>query len=164
MTPAILKRLLLRELATTRRELEAYEHEADIWACPPGIQNSAGTLALHIAGNLQHFIGAQLGGTGYVRDRDGEFGKRDVPRAELDADLARAAESVAKTLDALDPARLEQPYALEVAGVRPPTGVFLYHLAVHLGYHLGQMDYHRRLVTGQGATVGALSVPALMEQ
>jgi uncharacterized damage-inducible protein DinB len=164
MITDILKRILLRDLDTLRREIAAYRREEDLWAVPVGIQNSAGTLARHAAGNLQHFIGAQLGGTGYVRDRDAEFAATTVPRRDLEAELTRAMQSVRTTLDALPPERLHEPYPLEVGGVRPPTGMFLVHLATHLAYHLGQVDYHRRLVTGKGDTVGAQSVPALLAE
>ena len=75
--------ILDRELRTLRRELEAYPDERQLWQEVPGLPNSAGTLALHLTGNLQHYIGACWGGTGYVRNRDAEFGQRDVPRSEL---------------------------------------------------------------------------------
>jgi hypothetical protein len=80
----------------------------------------------------------------------------------LDAGLAQAMDAVRETLDALAPERLAESYPLEVGGVRPATGMFLVHLATHLAYHLGQVDYHRRLVTGEGTTVGAQSLPALL--
>ena len=156
-----LRRILLRDLATLRREVEAYGRESDLWTCPAGITNSAGTLALHLAGNLRHFIGAQLGGTGYVRDRDAEFNDRNVPRAVLISHIEDAARAVDQTLRMLPEARLAEPYPLEVGGTRPETGLFLQHLATHFAYHLGQVDYHRRLVTGGTATVGAQSVPEL---
>ena len=156
-----LRRILLRDLATLRREVEAYGRESDLWTCPAGIANSAGTLALHLAGNLRHFIGAQLGGTGYVRDRDAEFNDRNVPRAVLISHIEDAARAVDQTLRTLPEARLAEPYPLEVGGTRPETGLFLQHLATHFAYHLGQVDYHRRLVTGGTATVGAQSVPEL---
>lgn len=155
------RRILLRDLAALRREIEAYEREADVWACPAGVTNSAGTLALHLAGNLRHFVGAQLGGTGYVRDRDGEFADRNVPRSTLLDHIARAADAVDQTLRRLPEARLAEPFPIEVGGVRLPTGTFLMHLATHLAYHLGQVDYHRRIVTGRPATVGAQAVPEL---
>lgn len=159
-----LRRILLRDLATLRREIEAYPHEADLWTCPAGVTNSAGTLALHLAGNLQHFVGAQLGGTGYVRDRDAEFADRNVPRAALLDRIARAADAVDRTLRGLPEARLAEPYPLEVGGVRLPTGLFLQHLATHFAYHLGQLDYHRRIVTGASAPVGAQAIPELARE
>jgi uncharacterized damage-inducible protein DinB len=162
MITDILKRILLRDLDAVRREIAAYAREEDLWKVPAGVQNSAGTLARHAAGNIQHFIGAQLGGTGYVRNRDAEFAAVTVPRRELEAELTRAMRSAGATLDALPDDRLAEPYPLEVGGVRPSTGMFLIHLATHLAYHLGQVDYHRRLVTAKGDTIGAQSVPALL--
>ena len=158
-----LRRILLRDLDTLRAELEAYPREEQIWEAPEGIPNTAGTLALHLAGNLHHYVGAVLGGMAYVRDRPGEFGDRDVPRAELLARIAAAREAVGRVLAALPEDRLADPFPVEVAGVTPPTDRFLMHLAVHFGYHLGQLDYHRRLVTGHAEGVGAQSVAALMD-
>ena len=82
ITPTLHK-LLRRELAAVRRSIEAYPDEASVWAERPGLPNTGGNLALHLAGNLQHFFGAVLAKTGYVRDRDSEFSRRGVPRAEL---------------------------------------------------------------------------------
>ncbi|MDQ8165840.1 MAG: DinB family protein [Gemmatimonadota bacterium] len=153
-----------RELATVRDELLAYPDTSAIWALPPGLPNSAGTLALHIAGNLRWFIGAQLGGTGYVRDRDAEFSSRDLERDELIRVIEAASDEVTRSLATLDDAQMNELFPLEVAGARLPTGRLIGHLAVHLGYHLGQMDYHRRIVTGVNKAVGALAPSALMDR
>jgi uncharacterized damage-inducible protein DinB len=153
-----------RELATVRDELLAYPDSASIWAVPAGLPNSAGTLALHIAGNLRWFIGAQLGGTGYVRDRDAEFSARNLERDELIRVIEAASDEVTRSLATFDDARMDEIFPLEVAGARLPTGRFIGHLAVHLGYHLGQMDYHRRIVTGVNKSVGALAPSALMDR
>src|SRR6185503_3972087 len=99
--------LLLRELVTLRKEIEAYPSDADLWRTVPGISNSGGTLALHLTGNLQHFIGGVLGQSGYVRNRDAEFGSRDVPREELLRQVDATIASVAAALHGLDPARLQ---------------------------------------------------------
>jgi uncharacterized damage-inducible protein DinB len=149
--------ILARDLAALRRELEAYPDERDLWATPPGVPNSAGTLALHLAGNLRHYVGAVLGGDGYVRDRDAEFARRDVPRAELAAGIAEAEAAVRRTLAALPDARLAEEFPQPVGERRIVTADYLVHLAAHLAYHLGQVDYHRRLVTGDGRGVGAVS-------
>jgi uncharacterized damage-inducible protein DinB len=146
-----------RDLTTLRMEVEAYPSDEALWRVAPGISNSGGTLALHLAGNLQHFIGALLGKSGYVRDRDREFGARDLPRQEVVGQVAQAMAVVAQTLAALSLARLEEPYPEPVAKVRVTTGDFLIHLASHLTYHLGQVDYHRRLITGGAPLSGALS-------
>lgn len=151
--------ILLRDLASLREEIAAYPDEGSLWALPPGISNSAGTLALHCAGNLQHFLGAVLGGSGYQRNRDAEFASRELPRQALVAELDRATSAVVQALEALPAAQLAEPYPLEFQGRRIETGRFLLHLATHLAYHLGQVDYHRRLVTGQGAIPGVVGIP-----
>lgn len=153
-----------RELATVRDQLLAYPDTAMIWAMPTGVPNSAGTLALHIAGNLRWFIGAQLGGSGYKRDRDAEFNLRNVDRDELVRHVEAAADEVTRGLATLEDARLDEPFPLEVGGVRLPTGRFIGHLAVHLAYHLGQIDYHRRIVTGVNKSLGSLAPSALADR
>src|SRR4051812_35442996 len=114
MIVVTIRALILRELRALSREVEAYPNEADLWALPPGIPNSAGTLALHVAGNLQHFIGARLGGTGYVRHRDVEFSRRDATRAELLEGLDAAARAVESTFARMSDADLAKPYPEEL--------------------------------------------------
>jgi uncharacterized damage-inducible protein DinB len=157
-------RLFGRELATVRDQLLAYPDTESTWALPNGLPNSAGTLALHLAGNLRWFIGAQLGGSNYVRDRDAEFALRGIARDELVRNIEAASDEVTRALAQLDDSTLEQPFPLEVGGVRLPTGRFIGHLAVHLAYHLGQMDYHRRVVTGVNKSLGALAPSALADR
>lgn len=147
--------IMARDLRALRRELEAYADERDLWRVQPGISNSAGNLALHLAGNLQYFIGTVLGGTGYVRDRDAEFNRRDVPRAELLKQVDAAIAAVA-LLSRLNDADLAKPFPQPVAGVTLATGDFLMHLTAHFTYHLGQIDYHRRLLTGDAAPIRAV--------
>jgi len=154
-----IKQLLLRDLDALDRELRAYPDAAAIWRPVPGIPNVGGTLALHLCGNLRHFVGTLLGGTGYVRDRDAEFSRRDVPVAALLAEVAATRVDVAATLDSLDDAALDATYPIEIAGKRLRTGLFLTHLTTHLAFHLGQADYHRRAVTGNPAGVGAVGIP-----
>lgn len=156
-----LRRCILRDLDTLADELGAYPDDATVWALPTGAPNSAGTLTLHIAGNLRHFIGATLGGNGYLRDREDEFGRRGTPRVELLALIVEARGEIDEALRALDPTRLDEIFPLAIGETRLPTDRFLVHLAIHLGYHLGQVDYHRRLVTGDGTSVGAMGVAAI---
>lgn len=155
------RRLLRRDLAALADQLDAYPEERMLWQAVPGIANTGGTLALHLAGNLRHFIGAQLGGTGYVRDRDAEFGSRDVPRAELKRTIDAAQRETDGTLAKLDAATLDRPYPVAVGGATLTIGQFLLHLAVHFGYHLGQLDYHRRVVSN-GASVKGMQSPAAL--
>lgn len=161
MSTADVSRLINRELTSLRDELLAYPDEADLWKVPKGVPNSAGNLALHLVGNLRFFIGTQLGATGYVRDRDGEFSKRGIPRAEIVRSIETTADEVTRTLATLDPSVLDKPFPVEIGGNRIQTGLWLQHLASHLAYHLGQVDYHRRMVTGSSVSVGAIPVPPI---
>ncbi len=153
--------ILTRDLRTLRTEVEAYQDERDLWRTPPGITNSAGNLAMHLAGNLQHFIGAQLGSTGYARDRDAEFNRKDVPRREILDQIEAAIVTVERTLAKMSDKDLSRPYRQPVGSVELTTGDFLIHLTAHFTYHLGQLDYHRRIVTGAGGPVRALAVAEL---
>ncbi|GGS16530.1 DinB superfamily protein [Deinococcus knuensis] len=148
-----LRDLFVRDLEKLTLELEAYPDEASVWAVPDGVLNSGGTLALHLIGNLSQFVGADLGGVAFVRDRVAEFARRDVPRAELVVGLQEVSALVAGTLDrldpaALDPAALDAPHPAQLPGF--PQGMstrfFLLHLYGHLNWHLGQVNYHRRMV------------------
>ncbi len=152
-----LSALLSRELRTLHREVEAYPDDRSLWTQAPGVANSGGALVHHLTGNLRHFIGAQLGDTGYVRDRAAEFTRTDLGRAELIGLVDAAQAEVARTLTALDPATLESEYPAAVGDYRFSTGEFLMHLLSHLAYHLGQIDYHRRLVTSSSDPVGAVA-------
>ena len=145
-----IEHILTRDLRGLMDEIEAYPSDEALWRVAPGIANSAGTLALHVAGNVQYFIGAVLDRSGFVRDRDGEFASRGLPRAKLVAELDAAIAAVQRALPRLSPADLGTEFPVPIAGRRVSTVDLLIHLAAHLGYHLGQVDYHRRFVTGDG--------------
>ncbi len=156
-TAELIGGILTRDLRAVQRELAAYDREADIWARPDTIPNSAGTLAVHVAGNLRHYVGAVLGGTAYVRDRDAEFSRRNVPRSELIRELDAAAADVGVVMSRLTEADLATTFPQPVVGKHCSTADMLIHLATHLTYHLGQIDYHRRLVAGNAASIAAVS-------
>ncbi|MDE2773096.1 MAG: DUF1572 family protein [Gemmatimonadota bacterium] len=150
---AALGALFGKALGQLRTELQGYPDDQSVWRLAPGIRNSAGTLALHVTGNFQHFIGAGLGGTGYVRDRDAEFSDRDLPREALLRRVDETLAVVGKALGGLDDALLEQPFPAQV----PPalaeaatTQTVLTYIYGHFNYHLGQVNYHRRVLTGVG--------------
>ena len=153
--------VITRELNALRREVESYPSDAHLWEIPAGISNPGGNLALHLAGNLQFFIGNVLGKNGYVRNRDAEFASRDVPRAELLREIDNAIVAVQTGMSKISEADLSKPYPEKVAGVSESTGAFLAHFATHLAYHLGQVDYHRRIITGEGKTVKAMALTEL---
>lgn len=155
--------LLARDLRALAREVDAYPNDELVWRTVPGISNSAGTLVLHVAGNLEHFIGAVLGRTGYVRDRDAEFSTRDLTRAELRGRIEAATKSVDATLAQLAPEQCEAEYPVPIGGRKVGTAAFLVHLATHLAYHLGQIDYHRRMLVPNAGTVDAMSIGKLPE-
>ena len=164
MLPSTIHAVLRRELAALRRSVEAYPDDASLWAERPGLPNSGGTIVLHLAGNLQHFLGAVLGGTGYRRDRDAEFARRDVPRAELLAEITATETAVDRGMGRVSEAVLATPFPERIAGRRLAMGDFLVHLATHLAYHLGQLDYHRRLVSGDRRSIGAMTPGELPER
>jgi hypothetical protein len=140
------RQVILRDLDILEKEINTYADEASLWRVERGIANSAGTLCLHLCGNLQHFIGAVLGSTGYVRNRDYEFSARGLPKSHLLSEIAAARKAVEKTLSGLSPERLGQDFPIEMFGGRQTTTFMLLHLAGHLNYHLGQVNYHRRLL------------------
>lgn len=142
----ILIPLYERDLKKVITELELYLHEENIWKTDIDIKNSAGNLSLHIAGNLNHFIGTILGNTSYVRNREAEFALRDVPRQQLINEIQSTSEVVVRTLSNVQGKILDEVYPVQVFGYEMTTGYFLVHLATHLSYHLGQINYHRRLL------------------
>ena len=146
MMREILAELYERDLNKLKAEIELYENEADLWKKPGDVPNSAGNLCLHLNGNLQHFFGAVLGATGYVRDRDAEFSSVGVSRETMIADIDSTLSVVKSTLAKLSDDDLAAIYPIEVFGKPMTTGFFLTHLATHLDWHLGQINYHRRMV------------------
>ena len=134
-----------RDLNKLKTEIDQYESDEKVWLAATGITNSGGNLALHLVGNLKHFIGAVLGGTGYVRDRDAEFTSKSVSRAQLIAAVDETTAIVSATLAKLTGDELAATYPIDVFGQPMTTEYFIIHLATHFNYHLGQINYHRRL-------------------
>ncbi|HVF30422.1 MAG TPA: DUF1572 family protein [Pyrinomonadaceae bacterium] len=146
MLTQILTELYTRDLNKLREEIDHFSDEGDLWKVSEGVTNSAGNLCQHLTGNLQHFFGAVLGGTGYVRDREAEFAAKGKTRADLLADIEAAETSVIDTLAKLTVDDLGRDYPIEVYGSPMTTAYFLTHLSTHFNYHLGQINYHRRLI------------------
>jgi hypothetical protein len=160
-TTAWIATLMSRELASYSRELDLFRDERLIWATAPGVSNSAGNLALHVAGNLQYYVGTTLGNTGYVRDRNFEFSARGLSRETLHAELATASRVVTTVLEDFPESGIQEIYPDVLGGVRLPTGLFLQQLSSHLAFHLGQVGYLRRVLTQSNESSGALSMKAL---
>lgn len=146
MLTDILQSLFERDLGRLKSEIASYSDEKNLWKVDKNISNSAGNLCLHLVGNLNGFIGAVLGNSGYVRNRELEFSSKGVSREEL-LNLLEATMDVLKdTLPKLTAEQLEADYPMIVFKDKMTTGWFLVHLATHLNYHLGQINYHRRLL------------------
>lgn len=137
--------LFNRDLKRLITEIEQYKTESAIWKVNGQIKNSAGNLCLHLIGNLNTYIGRELGQTGYVRNRDAEFSTKDIPRLELIQQVENTIKVVNQTLGHLDETILKSEYPLLVFDQKTSTEYFLVHLATHLTYHLGQINYHRRI-------------------
>jgi uncharacterized damage-inducible protein DinB len=137
-----------RDLQRLEDEITLYQHEEALWKVQGEIKNSAGNLCLHLCGNLQHYIGAKLGKTAYVRNRDNEFAAKGLSKAELIAEVQKTKQVVREALETLKPSSLETEYPEKVYDYPMTTAFFLIHLNAHLNYHLGQVNYHRGLVGG----------------
>ena len=159
-TVASIAAIIDRELRTLRAQVEAYGDERDLWLLAPGIANPPGALAAHLVGNLQYYVGARLGGTGYVRDRPAEFARRDRTRADLVVAIEETRAIIRATLASLPETELDREFPEIVGGVHLTTGDFLIHLTTHLAYHLGQVDSHRRLLAG-GTAIRAVPIQEL---
>lgn len=141
-----LTKLFLRDLEKLKTEMTSFNDEKKIWIISGEIKNSAGNLCLHICGNLQHFIGAVLGNSGYIRNRDAEFSMKNIPLKELLREIDETTKAVKKTLQTLPENKLGEIYPINVFGYEMTTEYFLTHLTTHFNYHLGQINYHRRLI------------------
>ena len=139
-------RLFERDIERLKLEINAYSKEENLWKVEQNITNSAGNLCLHLVGNMLHFVGKEMGGFEYVRDREFEFAGKNVSRAELVEMIEKLKGVVTASLEGLDESMLAKDYPLEVFGFRMPHSYFLIHLFGHFSYHLGQINYHRRLL------------------
>lgn len=141
-----LQKLFARDLEKLKNELTLYSDEANLWRTDKHISNSAGNLCLHLIGNLNTYIGKELGNTGYVRNRPEEFSLKNIPRVVLLRQVSETAVMVHQTLGSISDEALEEEYPALVFDHPTTTGFLLVHLATHLAYHLGQVNYHRRLL------------------
>ena len=141
-----IKTSLVRDIEKLKTEIELYKNPEKIWIIDKEILNSAGNLCLHLIGNLNHFIGATLGNTGYVRNRDEEFTIKNVPTDELINKIDTTLKIVNQTLNDLKEEQLKEDFPILFANNKITTGDMLINIVTHLNYHLGQINYHRRLL------------------
>lgn len=142
-----LAKLYERDILKLKAEISLYENEELLWQTAPGTSNSGGNLCLHLLGNLQHYIGAVLGGSDYVRNRPVEFSSKHIPKAAMILSLDHTAAIVAKTIRSLSAETIETEYPEKVFDHSMTIGYYLIHTLAHLNYHLGQINFHRRMVS-----------------
>lgn len=146
MLTETLETLFTRDLNRLKKEIELYQDEKSIWIIEKEISNSAGNLCLHLIGNLNAYIGATLGKSDYIRNRELEFSLKDIPKSDLIKKIEETTLVVNNSIRNLDNKDLETEYPIIVFKEKMSTEFFLVHLATHLSYHLGQINYHRRLL------------------
>ena len=96
-----------RDIRKLIEEVNLFQNEENLWRVDGSIKNTSGNLVLHIIGGLNHFIGATLAHTVYVRNREEEFSKKSVARKELVSNLEAVRGMVGKTLNSLTPEQME---------------------------------------------------------
>jgi len=144
--------LFHRDLTRLLQELEAFPDSGDLWQTLPGIGNSVGNLTLHLEGNLREYIGRQLGGLVFTRKRDREFSDSGIPVVDLARRIGDVRQRIPPIVAGLSAHQLQAPFPEEVFGAPISTQQLLFSLYGHLSYHLGQIDYLRRIVT-QGSAI-----------
>ena len=123
------------------RELADPLTDEQFWRKPFPFGNSFGHLVLHLTGNLNYYIGAQIAATGYVRDRDREFTEGAQPSKEQT--LKRFDEVVAMVLQTIR-AQSSEDWSLEYSGKGTDARTRLemvVQCAGHMQHHIGQMIY-----------------------
>ena len=140
------KELFLKNLKHLNTEISSYKNEADLWKLTGGIANTPGNLCLHLCGNLQHYIGALIGKSGYKRNRDAEFSRKNVSRHDLLMEINIAEEIITSVFDSMKEEDLEKPFPDNTFGENQTNAHAILQCEVHFTYHLGQINYHRRIL------------------
>lgn len=143
---ASLTTLFSRDLDRLKNEIAAYQEETVLWKTQSSIKNSGGNLALHLIGNLNFYLGTTLGNSGYIRYREKEFSDKNIAREKILKQIDALKITVEHVLTSLTEQDLDRVYPINVLGTEMKTSYFLMHLYGHFNYHLGQINYHRRLL------------------
>jgi uncharacterized damage-inducible protein DinB len=141
-----LRKVFIKDLEKLKEEISLYRSEQNLWKIEKQIANSAGNLCLHLVGNLNTYFGAVIGKTGYIRNRDQEFSLKNIPQKELVHMVEATITMLDKVMKSMTDDELKEEYPMLVLKEKTTSGYFLFHLSSHLGYHLGQINYHRRLI------------------
>lgn len=145
MQTKTLQQLYNFEIENLAKEISLYSTNENLWITKENISNSGGNLALHIIGNLNHFIGATLLQTDYVRNREAEFADKNISKDILIEQLKNAQEIVNQAFGKMTEEDLLKTYPYDFMGSNS-AGFYITRFLCHLSYHLGQINYHRRLL------------------
>ena len=145
ITPVLIT-LFERDLNKLTEEISLYPDDSSLWVVKEGIKNSGGNLCLHLTGSLQHFIGNVLGDSGYIRNRDAEFTLKNISKHKLLNEIENTKVAVKDALEQTSKNELAKNFPLPLNGETVTTEFFLLHMLAHLNYHMGQINYHRRLL------------------
>jgi uncharacterized damage-inducible protein DinB len=145
ITPVLIV-LFEQNLNKLHEEISQYPDDSSLWVVKEGIKNSGGNLCLHLTGSLQHFIGNVIGDSGYIRNRDAEFTLKNISKHKLLNEIENTKVAVKDALEQTSKNELAKNYPLPLNGETVTTEFFLLHMLSHLNYHLGQINYHRRLL------------------
>ena len=135
-----------RDISKLIEEINLFKNEEDLWRTASSVKNSCGNLVLHIIGGMNYLIGTTLAHTEYVRDRDQEFIQKNVERKELVAKLEELITMINQTLNSLTPEQMENEYPIFFDKPKTSVSYVLVQLLAHLNYHLGQVNYLRRIL------------------
>lgn len=139
--------ILERDLTRVIDEINQFSKDENIWRITGTIKNSAGNLALHVAGSVNHFVGAILGKSSYQRNRDFEFAAKNLPTTDILHELQAAIDAVRVTMPQVEESNLRNEFPVKLGETFMTVQHFLIHLVSHVNYHLGQINYIRRLNT-----------------
>jgi hypothetical protein len=138
--------LFRRDIGKLRKEIASFPDGDSVWRILPGVVNPAGNLALHLEGNLRRYIGRQLGHVPYERNRALEFSTRNVPVRTIVSRIAEVEDLIPEVIESLTEPQLSERYPETVLESPMTVRHFLIHLHGHLLYHVGQINYLRRLL------------------
>ena len=132
-------------LGKLRKEVEAFTGDETFWSIRDGVTNSPGNLTLHLLGNLNHYVGAKLGRSGYIRNRPLEFSSAPLPRQEIVDRIEQTRDVVFRSIEGLSDEDLRSDYSADEGDEIRPVAAELVRILTHFNYHLGQINYYRRL-------------------
>lgn len=135
-----------RDVNKLAEEINLFKNENNIWRLKDGISNPAGNLVLHLTGNLNYFIGTILAKNGYVRERDKEFSEKNIPRSQLIVEVQQIIPLIQNTLPNLSKEQLQSEFPVPLGGKNYVIEDMLILLLAHFNFHLGQVNYLRRIL------------------